>query len=445
MSIGQAERGGFVVALLRAGAPVIAEVPAELPEQAVDPTPLPGWRRINMMAGGRGDGVRDSLLVRACRYVVLVPLAYRAVAIPVLLLSVIAANGGANSQQAAALAAFSVVVSVAAIVWVLRVHGFRSNVAKILITADVVLAFAVNLVGSLVVSDPGWTEVGEMTWVYLVGSVALLTLARGVPAGVALIIACIPFHILITIAGGHTGPGRAPVSSVVDDIVTLVPALVVAVAILLLVGLGTRLAMGVGLRRGRDAELARSQRVVHDTVLQTLEAMALRPPRPPDDLTVAVAQLDELRGIARAQALELRRGLAERPDDGSPAGLGEDLAAVAAEMAREGLRARLVFTEVDDGALPAARRTAVRDAVREAMRNTMKHAGTTEVVLRIEQRDGGVAVIARDHGTGFREADRPPGFGISNSIMARLAEVGGTSTIESEPGRGTRVTLWVPL
>jgi signal transduction histidine kinase len=257
-------------------------------------------------------------------------------------------------------------------------------------------------------------------------------------------VACVPFHILITIAGGHTGLGTTPVTTAVADIVSLVPALVVAIAVLLLVGLGTRLAMGVGLRRGRDAELARSQRVVHDTVLQTLEAMALCPPKPPVDLAGAVEQLDELRGIARAQALELRRGLTERPD-GTSAGLGEDLAAVAAEMAREGLRASLVFSEVDDGSLPAARRMAVRDAVREAMRNTMKHAGTTEVVLRVEHRDRGVAVIARDHGTGFDEADRPPGFGISNSIMARLAEVGGTSTVESAPGRGTRVTLWVPL
>jgi signal transduction histidine kinase len=444
-SVGQVHRGGFVVALLRAGAPVIAEVPTELPDQATDPAPLPGWRRITMMAGGRGDGVPDSLLVRACRYVVLVPLSYRTVGIPVLLLSVFTTNHGVGVPPAIALAVFAVLLNVLAIVWVLRVRGFRSNVAKILLTADVVIAFAVNLVASLVVPDPGWDEVGEMTWVYLVGAVALLTLARGVPAGVALIVACIPFHILITLGGGHTGPGTSPVTTAVADIVSLVPALVVAIAVLLLVGLGTRLAMGVGIRRGRDAELARSQRVVHDTVLQTLEAMALRPPKPPADLIGAVAQLDELRGIARAQALELRRGLTERPDNGSTAGLGEDLAAVAAEMAREGLRARLVFTEVDDGSLPAARRIAVRDAVREAMRNTMKHAGTTEVVLRVEHRDQGVVVIARDHGTGFDEADRPPGFGISNSIMARLAEVGGTSTVESAPGRGTKVTLWVPL
>jgi signal transduction histidine kinase len=443
-SVGQVHRGGFVVALLRAGAPVIAEVPTDLPDQATDPAPLPGWRRITMMAGGAGDGAPDSLLVRACRYVVLVPLAYRTAAIPVLLLSVFTTNHGVGVSQAVALAAFTVLANILAIVWVLRVRGFQSNIAKFLLTADVVLAFAVNLIASLAVPDAGWDEVGEMTWVSLVGAVALLTLARGVPAGVALIVACVPFHILITIAGGHTGLGTTPVTTAVADIVSLVPALVVAIAVLLLVGLGTRLAMGVGLRRGRDAELARSQRVVHDTVLQTLEAMALRPPKPPADLAGAVEQLDELRGIARAQALELRRRLTERPD-GSSAGLGEDLAAVAAEMAREGLRARLVFSEVDDGSLPAARRMAVRDAVREAMRNTMKHAGTTEVVLRVEHRDQGVAVIARDHGTGFDEADRPPGFGISNSIMARLAEVGGTSTVESSPGRGTRVTLWVPL
>lgn len=446
-SVNQAHRGGFLAELIRGGAPVIADVPEELPAQAVDPAPQPGWRRISVMAGGGGTGVRDSLLVRACRYVVLVPLAYRVVAIPVQLLSVLADAHGAGFVQAAVLAAGSVVVNLLALVWVLRVRGFRSTVARLLLTADLAVGFAVNLAASLFVSDPAWAEVSEMTWVYLVGSVALVTLARGVPAGFALVVVCVPFRILLAMAGHHTGPGTSPVAGTVDDLVTLLPAMVVAVAVLVLVGLGTRLAMGVGVLRGRDAEVARSHRITHDTVLQTLEAMALRPPTQPGDLEGALAQLDELRGIARSQAIELRQGLSEPADGdhGAPARLAEDLAAVAAEMAREGLRARLVFTELDDGTLPETRRRAVRDAVREAMRNTIKHAGTTEVVLRVEQRDGGIAVIARDHGTGFSEADRPPGFGISNSITARLAEVGGTSTVESEPGRGTRVTLWVPL
>jgi len=73
------------------------------------------------------------------------------------------------SRRPSRLAAFAVLLNVLAIVWVLRVRGFQSNVAKILLTADVVIAFAVNLVASLAVQDPGWDEVGEMTWVYLVG------------------------------------------------------------------------------------------------------------------------------------------------------------------------------------------------------------------------------------------------------------------------------------
>jgi signal transduction histidine kinase len=54
-------------------------------------------------------------------------------------------------------------------------------------------------------------------------------------------------------------------------------------------------------------------------------------------------------------------------------------------------------------------------------------------------------VIARDHGTGFDADTVPAGFGITNSITARLVEVGGSAKIESAPGKGTRVTMWVPL
>jgi signal transduction histidine kinase len=383
--------------------------------------------------------------MRACRYVVLVPLVYRTVVIPVLLLSVLAHNGGAGALPGAVLAAVAVAANVCALVLVLRIRGFRSSVAKILLAADLVVGVGLNLVAALIVADPGYTQVSAMTWTYLIGSVALLTLSRGAPAGLCLIVASVPFHILMTVLGGHNGPGTAPVAALLDDVVTLVPALVTAMMVLILIGLGTRLAMGVGIRRGQRSEHARMQRTVHDTVLQALEAMALSPLSQPTDLAGAMTQLTELRGIARAQAMELRRGLTEPVDATTSTGIGEELASVAAEMAREGLRARLVFTEVDDGSLSESRRRAVRDAVREAMRNTMKHAGTDEVVLRVEQRDGGIAVIARDHGTGFSDADRPAGFGISNSITARLADVGGSSTVESEPGRGTRVTLWVPL
>jgi len=187
----------------------------------------------------------------------------------------------------------------------------------------------------------------------------------------------------------------------------------------------TALAYRAGLLRGRSAERAVVNRFLHDTVLPTLDAVAL----------------DARPETARAHAAELRRGL------GRPAVrtglLGAELAALVADVAREGLHARLELE--DNGAGLAMRsREALRDATGEALRNTMRHARTDRAVVRVERRAGGVAVITSDHGIGFDQTTRRPGFGIAESIVARMAEVGGQVDIQSRPGWGTRVCLWVP-
>lgn len=201
-------------------------------------------------------------------------------------------------------------------------------------------------------------------------------------------------------------------------------------------GVAGWLAYVIGLRRGHARERADVNRYVHDNVLQALEAMALQTP---SDNVDAPTKLTELRNTARAQAISLRRGLHDPVGDR----LADDLAKLATDMAREGLRAQLVMADMDD-ALTDARRQAVRDATREAMRNTLKHGGTTRVTVRVEERDGGIAVITRDHGVGFDMASRPRGFGINESIIGRLGQVGGYADIVSRPGGGTRVTVWVP-
>jgi signal transduction histidine kinase len=450
-AVGYTSRAGsFLVALLRGGAAVIGDVPPDLPDQAVDPDPQPGWRRMSVMTASTGVPRTDSLLVRATRYIVLLPLMYRVVVTPVLLLGFLSGAGSLGTSSPAglaavyAVAAFTVLCNVGSVVWLLRVPGLRGSVARPLLWADAAVAIAVNVIIALVVPDPQFSAAVTVSWLYLLGAVALWALAWGVPAGLFLVAVAVPLHVLMGLLGGADRAAWSSTTNLVADVLGLLAALLTSVVVLLLIGLATRLALGVGIRRGREAEQARAQRLLHDTVLQVLETMAMPLPGRPADLETALAELAELRGIARAQALELRRGLNEAVENGGT-GLGGDLAALAAEMAREGLRAQLVFADIDDGTLSEARRLAVRDAAREAMRNTMKHAGTTEVVLRVEQRDGGIAVIARDHGEGFSEAERPPGFGISHSISGRLSEVGGSALIESNPGHGTRVTLWVPL
>lgn len=91
------------------------------------------------------------------------------------------------------------------------------------------------------------------------------------------------------------------------------------------------------------------------------------------------------------------------------------------------------------------------EAVRELLFNVAKYAEVDQVDVRIEwlseTRD--VRVVVIDEGVGFDPASRPSddgeagGFGLF-SVQERLQLLGGTMTIDSQPGRGTRVTLTVP-
>ncbi|HEU5475329.1 MAG TPA: ATP-binding protein [Actinophytocola sp.] len=188
--------------------------------------------------------------------------------------------------------------------------------------------------------------------------------------------------------------------------------------------LAAMFAYRIGRIRGRGAERVAVDRLLHDTVLPTLDALALG--APPD--------------AARAQAVELRGRLREQV---RPQALGHELATVLNELSRKGLRAHLVIADPGTG-LPARRRVALRDATREALRNIVRHAGTNQAEVRVERLGAGIAVTTRDRGIGFDQTRRRPGFGITESIVARMVEVDGWAEVVSQPGWGTRVRLWVP-
>lgn len=383
------------------------------------------------MAASEVDPPADSLMIRATRYAVLLPLAYRIFVVPVVWLWLVIGFG--TTPVVTAIAWVGTVANAATAVWVLRVPDRQGRRTRLLLCLDVVFAVVASLLFSVTVPAELFWPAGWITLVYLTGTVGLWTMCRGVVAGLVLAALGVALEVVVLWLGPVTGSGRAGVASLVGVVGILLVAVATGVGSLVLLGLATRLALAIGMRLGQGAERARMERNLHDTVLQTLEAIALTRDGP--------GQLARVRDMARAQGRELRRTLhaADTPD-----GLATELAALATEMAREGLRAELAISDIGDDQLSEVRRIAVRDAAREALRNTIKHAGTQEVVVRMEERDGGVVVITRDHGVGYDEDARPPGFGVSESMKARLAEVGGWCRIESRPGRGTRVTMWVP-
>jgi signal transduction histidine kinase len=95
--------------------------------------------------------------------------------------------------------------------------------------------------------------------------------------------------------------------------------------------------------------------------------------------------------------------------------------------------------------LPPEVIAALTGACREALNNVAKHAGTDEAwVTAFAEREGSVTITIVDRGNGFDPESLIPGQGLKYSIAARMAEVGGTSKVDSEIGDGTSVELKWP-
>jgi signal transduction histidine kinase len=118
-------------------------------------------------------------------------------------------------------------------------------------------------------------------------------------------------------------------------------------------------------------------------------------------------------------------------------------------------RIRTFAGELLDGPGIAWTLTAPRDAARialgpdqrrhlylilkEAVANIARHAGATRVTITVEQVGRGLVATVEDDGCGIA-ADATMGHGLEN-MRARAREAGGSLTIATPPGGGTRITL----
>jgi ligand-binding sensor domain-containing protein/signal transduction histidine kinase len=80
-------------------------------------------------------------------------------------------------------------------------------------------------------------------------------------------------------------------------------------------------------------------------------------------------------------------------------------------------------------------------AIKETLNNALKHSGADTVWLRMSLSMGRFTVEIEDNGRGFTPATLSPGGNGLENIRSRLADVGGSATVQSTPGQGTKVTL----
>jgi len=116
------------------------------------------------------------------------------------------------------------------------------------------------------------------------------------------------------------------------------------------------------------------------------------------------------------------------------------------------LTARGTDVDVDvqtDLALPADTEQLVFRAAQEALRNAGAHAGAEHVSVSVGQHNGSVRLLVADDGRGFDQqqlAGRRAEGHMGLAIIRDLAEAaGGSLSVSSQPGDGTRVELELPL
>jgi signal transduction histidine kinase len=203
------------------------------------------------------------------------------------------------------------------------------------------------------------------------------------------------------------------------------------------------------------AERERVSRELHDRVAhdigvahQSLELFSALsesgPERAQERLALAKETTRRALDQTRALSAELKRLQQEE--------LGEGLESAFSRLAEvyvpDGIGMEIFFSG-DESAISEPVRTQVYLAMREAVRNAVKHSGCSRIGVTLRALDGELCGLVEDDGEGFdieAVGRATPSWGVGlRSIRERAEMLGGTLRVDSEPSKGTRVEIRVPL
>jgi signal transduction histidine kinase len=196
-------------------------------------------------------------------------------------------------------------------------------------------------------------------------------------------------------------------------------------------------------------ERKRLARELHDSVTQTLFSIGLTAEAASElvesDPDRARAQLGQLQELTRAAMAEMRSLIFElRPAELETEGLAAALRKHVEVLRR--LHGQDIELRVEgERRLPPDVEKGLLRIAQEALGNALRHSGADNVVLTLDARDSRVELGVTDDGSGFdpdEAVQRSRRLGLT-SMRERAAALGGTLSIDSQPGRGTTITVEV--
>lgn len=212
--------------------------------------------------------------------------------------------------------------------------------------------------------------------------------------------------------------------------------------------------MGISIIRAQEEERKRVAREIHDGPAQHLANIVMRAEFCLKLLEVEPGKVrEELKGLQESvrQSLQDVRKIIF---DLRPMVL-DDLGLVAAlkRYLTQYREQQKIETELvclgPNKRMPVTTEVAVFRIIQECLNNIQKHAKARHVTIKIEMLEDKINVAVRDDGQGFDvnavESDRNTGgYGLI-SMRERAGLLNGKIDIRSTPGRGTTVTLVVPV
>ncbi|TDV57231.1 sensor histidine kinase [Actinophytocola oryzae] len=186
------------------------------------------------------------------------------------------------------------------------------------------------------------------------------------------------------------------------------------------------------------AERSRMARDLHDSLGHHLTAVSIQ-------LEKAAAFAERDAGVARQALADARTSVGRALED-----VRASVGALRAEPARlvdalAGLAADGVDLHVDgeERGTDQATATALYRAAQEAVTNARRHGRAATVGITVTFGAHGTRLVVTDDGIGFDVTTPRDGFGLLG-LRERAALLGGTATVDSTPGAGTRVVVTVP-
>jgi signal transduction histidine kinase len=199
------------------------------------------------------------------------------------------------------------------------------------------------------------------------------------------------------------------------------------------------------LLRAQEEERRVLSRELHDEVGQSFSAVLMEAENLLDlDPAAEVRpRLESIRGIAEKGINEIRNmALLLRPSMLDDFGLVPALDWQARETAkRTGMHVQLQSELA--GELPEEHKTCIYRVVQEALNNCARHAQANTVQVAVRREAGQILLSVLDDGSGF-DPQRARGLGILG-MEERVRHLGGKFEIDSQPGRGTKIDITLPL